>query len=64
MSASVPRGEKNRNVQAVVGRGVRAADTTRKDTCPDDQVLLWLYYADSGTVAPRYNEDPVTTNNI
>ena len=23
-------------------------DTTRKDTCPDDQVLLWHYYADSG----------------
>ena len=23
-------------------------DTTTKDTCPDDQVLLWHYYADSG----------------
>ena len=51
MSASVPRGEKNRNVQAVVGISVRPADTTRIDTCLDDQVLLWLYYADSGTVA-------------
>ena len=44
-----PTRRKNRNVWAVVGISVRPVDITRKDTSPDDQVLLWQYYVDSGT---------------